>query len=1030
MAHIDLTLHWLAIPLDDGQQWVHAAGFPEINRITATRKGGERALAKRIDARLSRENIDHVHCRIWPTPSLTTIPVEIKAPARSAEWRRPVTIEVQVLYAQHGAQWLAFAPALGMSLAAESEEKLRETVVQQAHVRLGKLERARLRELAQVDRFRGATLTSSSEPFELPSAKARAARREQIDTSVLAEVADPFPSLRAIALDATVLRLAEALSGDMAHSVLLVGPPGCGKTSAVAELARRHPALGLKQTDGARLIAGQSGYGQWQQRLRELVRELAKAKSILHLGQLTELMEVGRCRAGEQSMAGFLRGDIARGTLRAIAECTQEQLAAIERDEPGLIAAFQTVTMQAPDVATTREILQAEARALHIDMDAAQIGWIERLHRRYAGYSARPARAIEFLRDLGQSGVQSSLPSITQAFSQQTGLPAWLLDESQRFDRDGAERFFSTRVLGQTAAIKTVLARVAEIKADLHRGGRPLGSFLLIGPTGTGKTELAKTLAAFLFGSGDRLTRFDLSQATDPLSVQRLIGSSAYGAPEGLLTARVREQPFCVLLLDEFEKAHPSFFDLLLQMLGDGRLTDGSGRVADLSNAVVLLTSNLGANDAQRAAMGFAARQSGGEYEAAVKRFVRPELYNRFDAIVPFAPLDRTQCRAIAAREVQRALARDGLRQRGIEPQLPADTIERLADVGFDAAFGARALKRHIERELVVPLSESLAANPLASQLILVDRRIRASTTTRPASSGAAVANAARDLRQRCARIQNCSELQALIDEAEMLKLAAKRLSRRHLKPLPTAVARLKLLSELQTDAQALLNAACLHEDAALAGLWDREVGPSPAPNQLTQELLALKRRILAAAYRDPHRIELLLVADVHGWLCELLAAYRSLKVKLRVAQIVERHGTELRVRALDEVPYKATVLDQPPPVVIGLTFVVEGDLCAALFSGEVGIHLWRPAREVGGPRLAMLRATSATEEIDLTQLRDVTECGLPRVREFDHDKAEVREGKWRRLWDTMAPRYTVAERMRDRLQLAIDRIGASEAAP
>lgn len=1030
MAHIDLNLYWLAIPLEDGQLWVHAAGFPELSRISGTRKGGERALAKRIETFLSREAIDHVHRRIWPEPTSTTIPIEIKAPSRTAEWRLPVSLAVQVLYARHGAQWLAFAPAIGLSLAAETEEDLREAVVQHAQVRLSKLERARLRELAQIDRFRGATLTSSSVPFEIPSAKARAARRDQVDTSVLAAVADPFPPMRATALDAVVLRLAEALSGAMAHSVLLVGPPGCGKTSAVAELAKRYPAMGLLQTDGARLIAGQSGYGQWQQRLRELVREMAKAKSILHLGHLTELMEVGRCRAGEQSMAGFLRGDIARGTLRVVAECTPEQLAAIERDEPGLIAAFQTVTIQAPDVATTRQILLAEAKALHIDAGAAEIAWIERLHRRYAGYSARPARAIEFLRDLGQTGQPVTVALATREFAAQTGLPPWLLDEAQPFDRASAERFFTMRVRGQTEAVRTVLARIAEIKADLHRGGRPLGSFLLIGPTGTGKTEFAKTLAAFLFGSSERLTRFDLSQATDPSSVQRLIGSSAYGAPEGLLTARIREQPFAVLLLDEFEKAHPSFFDLLLQMLGDGRLTDGSGRVADLSNAVVLLTSNLGAADAQRAAMGFASRRSGGEYEAAVKRFVRPELYNRFDAIVPFAPLDRDQCRAIAAREVDRVLARDGLRQRGILPELPADTVERLAEVGFDAAFGARALKRHIERELVVPLSETLAANPQASHLILAERRVRATLSARPAATGAALANAARGLRQRCARVLSCSELQTLVDEAEMLKLAARRLARRQLTPLPAAVERLKLLSQLLADAQAQLNAACTHEDEALASFWDREIEPPAAPSRLTQALIALKRRVLAAGYRDPDRIELLLVADVHAWLCELLGAFHNLKCRMRVVQVVERHGSDLRARPLDDVPYKTTVLDQPPSTVIGLTLTVEADLCAALFAGEVGVHVWRPAREAGAPRFAMLRATNASAEIDLTQLRNVSESPLPRIREFDHDKGELREGKWRRVWDTLAPRHQIAERMRDRLQQAIDRIGEAEAGP
>lgn len=1029
MAHIDLTLHWFAIELDEGQQWLHAAGFPELSCIGSTRKSAERAFAKRIDSFLSREPISYAHRRVWPAASLTTVAIEIKPPARWLEWRTPVTLELHVMYAQHGAQWLALVPALGMSLAAESEPRLREAVVHHAQLRLVKLDRARLRELARIDRCRGASLGSSALPLELPSAKARAARRVQAEASVISAVTSPFMPMRAYALEATVLRLAEALDGDTPHSVLLVGPPGCGKTTAVAELARRHPSLGLLQTSGARLIAGQSGYGQWQQRLRELVRELAKAKSILHLGHLTELMEVGRCRAGEQSMAGFLRGDIARGTLRVVAECTPEQLAAIERDEPGLIAAFQTVTVLAPDVASTRAILDAEAKALHLKLGAAEIAWIERLHRRYAGYSARPARALQFLRDLAQHTPAPTLPIMTRAFAEQTGLPVWLLDEEQAFDRAAAEHFFGARVLGQSAAISILLARVAEIKADLHRGGRPLGSFLLIGPTGTGKTELAKTLAAFLFGSSDRLTRFDLSQATDPLSVQGLIGSSAYGAPEGLLTARIREQPFSVLLLDEFEKAHPSFFDLLLQMLGDGRLTDGSGRVADFSNAVILLTSNLGASEAQRGAIGFVAQSGSAEYDAAVKRFVRPELYNRFDAIVPFAPLDRSHVQAIAAREVQRALSRDGLRQRGIEPELPLDFIERLADIGFDAAFGARALKRHIERELVVPLAEALAANPQASHLTLKHGRARASQNVRPSTTGAALANAARALRQSVDRVQNCPSMQALLDEAELLKLVARRLVRRKLAPPLADVARLKLLNQLHDDARQHHQAARAHEDAALACLWDRESRSLPPSHALTRDLTLLKRRILAAGYREPNRVELLLVADVHAWLSELLLAYRSLGFKIQVVQVLERHGADIRVRPLEEVPFRAGILEGPPPSVIGLTLVVEGDLCAARFASEMGVHVWRPARDVGAPRFALLRASKAADEVDLSQLRAVAESALPRIREFDHDKGEVREGKWRQVWDTLAPHKVIAERLRERLRQAIDRIGEHEAA-
>lgn len=1038
MPQIDLTLHWLAIALDDGQTWLHAAGFPDLNRIAATRKGAERRLGKRIEGLLDRESPDHAHRRVWPVDaSLSRVAIEFRPPARTTEWRQPVQLTVEVLCAARGGQWLGFAPALPLSVLADSEAALQEAVVQQAQVRLLKVERARLRELATLERFGGASLSAGSLSLALPSARTRAARQAPVAETVLSAVAEGFLPRRAFALEDTLLRLKEALSGESAHSVLLVGPPGCGKTTAVAELARRHPSLGLLRTSGARLIAGQSGYGQWQQRLRDLIRELAPGKTVLHLGALGELMEVGRCRAGEQSMAGFLRGDIARGNLRVIAECTPEEMAAVERDEPGLIAAFQTVTMAAPDPTRTREILRAEAQALGIRLAEAEIGWLERLHRRYAGYSARPARVLKFLREL-PPGEPIDAAQLTRRFAAQTGLPVWLLDEAARYDAEAAEAFFQQRVLGQQPAIRTLLQRIAEIKADLHREERPLGSFLLIGPTGTGKTELAKTLAAFLFGSAQRLTRFDLSQCTDPLSVQRLIGSSAWGAPEGLLTARIREQPFSVLLLDEFEKADPSFFDLLLQMLGDGRLTDGSGRVADFSNAVVLLTSNLGAIEAGRASVGFAERSGTDPYQAAVQRFVRPELYNRFDAILPFAPLGPAECLAITAREVDRVLARDGLRQRGVKVELPGTLVDALAASGFDAAFGARALKRQIEAQLVVPMAEVLAAAPSAYRLVWPQAAWRpgadedvgapkAAVAPRSPGTVAAQAEAARAFRRQCTALASAPALGRLVDEAELLALNARRLAKRKQEPPESAARRLRLLNALKAEMAALSAAAAAHEDTVLEALWSGVATELPSTAPWLQQQLALKRRIFAAGHRAPDRIELLLVAEVHPWLLELLAACKAVAT-LQPVQLIERHGSQMTIRTLADTPDSRRLWAAPPASVIGCTVIATGELCAPLFAAECGIHVWRPPRDEGVARYGLLRAIDVHADLDPGLWRNLAESPLPRVREFDHERGELREGKARQPWDLLLPQRVMAQRMHERLQAAIDRIGADEA--
>ena len=234
-------------------------------------------------------------------------------------------------------------------------------------------------------------------------------------------------------------------------------------------------------------------------------------------------------------------------------------------------------------------------------------------------------------------------------------------------DLAGTHAWFAARVVGQSDAVNLVTDLLATVKAGLTRPNRPIASLLFIGPTGVGKTEMAKAVAEFLFGSKDRLTRFDMSEYADPVAVRRLVGG-AFGS-EGLLTAKVREQPFSVLLLDEVEKADGSFFDLLLQVLGEARLTDAGGRLADFRNTVVILTSNLGAESYRRGTPGFVGSgvgkaESQEHFARAVEQFLRPEMFNRLDRIVPFAPLGTEVIRTIADREWQKVLHRDGVRFR------------------------------------------------------------------------------------------------------------------------------------------------------------------------------------------------------------------------------------------------------------------------------------------------------------------------------------------------------------------------------
>ncbi len=259
---------------------------------------------------------------------------------------------------------------------------------------------------------------------------------------------------------------------------------------------------------------------------------------------------------------------------------------------------------------------------------------------------------------------------------------------------------------------------LATVKASLTRPNRPIASLLFIGPTGVGKTEMAKALAEYFFSDRARLTRFDMSEFAGPAAVERLIGTSH--GNEGLLTAKVREQPFSVILFDEFEKVHPAFLDLLLQVLGEGRLTDAAGRLADFSNTIVIMTSNLGTASFGRGNFGLN-RTTGpsgptGQPDAErhftdeVRDFVRPELFNRIDRIVPFLPLERDVIEQIARREIELVAQRDGVKLRGMTLRLSAEVLTHLAKSGYDIRYGARPLKRAVERELLAPLADAVNA--------------------------------------------------------------------------------------------------------------------------------------------------------------------------------------------------------------------------------------------------------------------------------------------------------------------------------
>lgn len=510
------------------------------------------------------------------------------------------------------------------------------------------------------------------------------------------------------------------LRQEPARSLLACGEALVGKTSFLRLVARQIAADGWKvfEASGADLQADQVYIGQLEGRIRQIVEELAKDSRIIwYIPDIMQFALSGTHSGQSATMLDQITPAITAGRLVVWAEATPKGAARLVRLKPALRGLFETVTLDAlsptQTLSLTRGVIRDFAAKADIRFDPACAEVALGTASQYLGGGGLPGSVLLMLKLTAVRSTESSgtiTPrQVLETLSQLSGLPLSILDTKEQLDLGAVRGFFAARVIGQDEAVEAVVDRVAMLKAGLNDPDKPIGVFLFAGPTGSGKTELAKAVSEFLFGSVERLIRLDMSEFQTPESISKILGQSAAGADEAdSLISRVRKQPFSVVLLDEFEKAHPNIWDLFLQAFDEGRLTDAMGQVADLRHCLIIMTSNLGATAHRSLGLGFAPQADVFTKEQimrAIAQTYRPEFQNRLDKIIVFRPLTRELMRGILKKELAGLLERRGLKDRAWAIEWESSALEFLLERGFSPEMGARPLKRAIDQYVVAPLA-------------------------------------------------------------------------------------------------------------------------------------------------------------------------------------------------------------------------------------------------------------------------------------------------------------------------------------
>ena len=524
-------------------------------------------------------------------------------------------------------------------------------------------------------------------------------------------------------------RTVEILCRRRKNNPLYVGEAGVGKTALVEGLARMIVEGAVPEVlsgctvyslDLGSLIAGTKYRGDFEKRLKAVLSELRKQPgAILFIDEIHTVIGAGAASGGVMDASNLIKPALANGELRCIGSTTYQEYRGIFEKDHALTRRFQKIDVVEPTVEETVQILHGLRGRFEehhgIRYDDAALRAAAELSARHINDRHLPDKAIDVideagarqrLKPLAERSATVTVEQIEDVVARIARIPPKTVSSSDRDVLRNLERNLKLVIYGQDRAIETLSAAIKMSRSGLGDQKKPVGSFLFAGPTGVGKTEVTRQLANVL---GVELIRFDMSEYMERHTVSRLIGAPPgyVGFDQGgLLTEAIAKHPHCVLLLDEIEKAHPDVFNLLLQVMDHGTLTDNNGRKADFRHVVIVMTTNAGASEMSRAPIGFVAQDNASDGMEAIRRLFAPEFRNRLDAVVQFAPLDeRTIARVVDKLLVE---VEAQLEARGVTLHVEDDARRWIAERGYDPKMGARPMARLIQEHVKRPLAEEL----------------------------------------------------------------------------------------------------------------------------------------------------------------------------------------------------------------------------------------------------------------------------------------------------------------------------------